>query len=114
MPARQYVQFLQSYWFNFLLSPLYIAADAGSVYEPHPKLSLEWDPEQLHPIEKNSSHARRTSSDPKGIDFPDGLPSVLADVSSYFSEPDGVPQSPQAQKKVIPGQEIWVYNGGAT
>jgi len=100
------------------MSSLCIAADAGSVYDPHPYLSLEWDPDQPHPTKQNEKHKRLMSSasiGPKGMELSNGLPSVLADAPSYFSEPNekvSRSQSPGGNKEVIPGHEIWVYDGG--
>ncbi|KAF8491943.1 hypothetical protein JB92DRAFT_2797405 [Gautieria morchelliformis] len=105
---------------NYRAACMIVTADAGSVYEPHPSLSLEWDPERPAPTKRMESHRRLKSQGvigPKLIELSNGLPPVLAGVPSSFSEPneDAAPgPSPRVQKEVVPGHEIWVYDGGTT
>jgi len=95
-----------------------VTADAGSVYEPHPNMSLEWD--------WNAPRSHKTVGDmtrtggssriipPKETELSSYLPSVITPVG-YPSEDNGnTTSSSRAQKEVIPGQEIWVYNDGTT
>ncbi|KAF8580672.1 hypothetical protein K439DRAFT_1648118 [Ramaria rubella] len=99
---------------------LLVTADAGSVYDPHPCLLLEWDPERSRTKKHFGGHARMLSSRsiaPMAMELPIGLPPILASRPPIYSEPytsiATVP-GPRAQKEVIPGQEIWVYDSGTT
>ena len=97
-----------------------VAADAGSVYEPHPSMSLEWDPGAPRTQRRSASISqtmRSTSIAPMGVEVSGSLPPVLPDgpVSYNGHTPDGPTQvSPLVQRQVVPGHEIWVYNSGET
>ncbi|KAJ1309680.1 hypothetical protein OPQ81_006444 [Rhizoctonia solani] len=93
-----------------------VTADAGSQYNPHPMLHLEWDP--LRPVHTSvGGHQRGRSIS--------AMPSPLSTVSSngpglpppvpYPSEPavrsQIYPPSQAYQQMDVPGHEIWVYSG---
>ncbi|KAJ7632470.1 hypothetical protein FB45DRAFT_978232 [Roridomyces roridus] len=83
-----------------------VTADAGSVYEPHPILTYEWDPD----VAPRKTH----NMNPKSLD----LPAHPADPTSW-STMNGLatagereaPRGPNARSESVPGQEIWVYAG---
>lgn len=95
-----------------------IAADAGSVYEPYPSVSLEWDPERPRSTPKGEGHSRSMSGiGLKATVLSNGLPPVLETVFPTNAEPfeDVSPsQSSRAQKAVITGHEIWCYDDNTT
>ncbi|ETW85467.1 hypothetical protein HETIRDRAFT_32709 [Heterobasidion irregulare TC 32-1] len=65
----------------WLGAALIVTADAGSIYEPHPMFTFQWDPDR--PAVSKRTH-------------------------------NGTSNGPHAQKRSVPGQEIYVYvgNGG--
>lgn len=91
-----------------------VTADAGSQYEPHPMLHLEWDPlRPVHSGPRGHQRGRSVSSVPTPISPPGG-PSFLQP-SPYPTEsmvsPSTSPPSHAYQQTDVPGHEIWVYRG---
>lgn len=86
------------------------AADSGSVYEPHPMLSFEWDPEKS--ATKQRTHKQNGASfdlephpsDPHSASVLNGL------ANSVNGKAD---RGPNAQSEQVPAHEIWVYAGQA-
>ncbi|KAF8522090.1 hypothetical protein BU17DRAFT_45307 [Hysterangium stoloniferum] len=99
---------------------LLVTADAGSIYDPHPNLSLEWDPDRPQPVRRMNTNRSRLISlrriGPKTTELSDGLPSVISGPLGYGTVSDDgyVSSGPRAQKTVVPGQEIWVYHQAST
>ncbi|KIJ37701.1 hypothetical protein M422DRAFT_60910 [Sphaerobolus stellatus SS14] len=95
-----------------------VTADAGSTYEPHPNMSFEWDPSAPRTSRRSASISttmRAAGIGPMGVEVSGSLPHMLPDTLSAFNgHADSVRTqlTPFAQKIVIPGQDIWVYNGG--
>jgi hypothetical protein len=81
-----------------------VAADAGSIYEPHPTFKYSWDPDQpLSPHRPSLSHGPLVDLGPHPAD-PTAQP--------FRSETEDEPyQGPNAQEKTVSGQEIYVYVG---
>lgn len=86
---------------------LIVTADSGSIYDPHPHLTYEWDPTL-----RISSHTRPAKcsfdlgphpADPHSI----VLPSSPSPASYYASNDNGMTNLSQS----VPGQELWVYGG---
>ncbi|KAJ7172632.1 hypothetical protein C8R46DRAFT_158797 [Mycena filopes] len=82
-----------------------VTADSGSVYEPHPMLSFEWDPDAKtkHQQPSNPTHSSFDlgphPADPSPYHTLNGLPS------------NGNSAGPNVQKEEVPAHEIWVYAG---
>ncbi|KXN82589.1 hypothetical protein AN958_02440 [Leucoagaricus sp. SymC.cos] len=88
---------------TWLGAALVVTADSGSIYEPHPKLSYEWDPDKLTP-----STLRPHPADPHSTVLP-GLP-ISATVSNGSAMVQEMP-GPNARKEDAYGQDIFVYAG---
>ncbi|KAF5354769.1 hypothetical protein D9756_005741 [Leucocoprinus leucothites] len=116
---------------TWLGAALIVTADSGSIYEPHPRLSYEWDPDSLTPStlrmmfgDKNDQgypeFARTASSNSqdRGGHLPYGLGPHPADPhstasssrSSSTSTASGMP-GPNARREDSYGQDIWFYAG---
>jgi hypothetical protein len=80
------------------------AADSGSVYEPHPILSFEWDPEQSAKLRKAHNGASFDlgphPADPYSTNTLNGLPA---------NENGEATRGPNARTEQVPAHEIWVY-----
>ena len=87
----------------FLTITLYSAADAGSIYEPHPMLTYEWDPE--NPLQSTRRHQSNSPFDlgPHPADPHSTVSSLNVDSNSQHST--------SHQNEHVPGHEIWVYEG---
>jgi hypothetical protein len=100
----------QGIWYGAVMV---VTADAGSQYDPHPMLHLEWDP--LRPVHTGANRhlrGRSTSSMPSPMS-PPGMPGY-PQPTPYPSEPSfrhRFQPSHAAQQTDLPGHEIWVYNG---
>ena len=86
---------------------LIVTADAGSVYEPHPHLTYEWDPTL-----RVSGHARKNtlSSFDLGPHPADPHSTILPSSPSptdYYASNGTASTFHQS----VAGQEIWVYGG---
>ncbi|GJJ11971.1 hypothetical protein Clacol_006209 [Clathrus columnatus] len=90
------------------------ALDAGSIYEPSPKMVLEWDPDQTNEARKSyqsSSVSRSTGMVLKATTVSPSLPSILTPVPAtngtlpYQTSVKG----PRWETKSISGTDIWVY-----
>lgn len=89
-----------------------VTDDAGSQYDPHPMLHLEWDP--LRPVQIGTiSHQDGRSMStlaspvvsPSTPSHPQPSPYLETSVQS-----DAFPPSHAYQQTDVPGHEIWVYN----
>jgi len=81
-----------------------VTADAGSHYDPHPVLSLEWDPDRpVHVQEEILAH------DPTVVPQPVSHPTFQSSTSKPFA--GAWPAGPRSQQSRNFGQEIWVYHG---
>ncbi|KAF7295060.1 C-CAP/cofactor C-like domain-containing protein [Mycena indigotica] len=89
---------------------LIVTADSGSVYDPHPTLSFEWDPDSSPANSLPSPIQDRPSYDlgPHPAD-----PSALHTLSNgiQFTASNGGSRGPHFRKEHVPGHEIWVYVG---
>ncbi|KAJ7109226.1 hypothetical protein C8R44DRAFT_280276 [Mycena epipterygia] len=89
---------------------LIVTADSGSVYEPHPMLSFEWDPEKSATIQRThkqngaSFDLEPHPSDPHSASVLNGLANSLNGKAV---------RGPKAQSEQVPAHEIWVYAGQA-
>ncbi|KZV99091.1 hypothetical protein EXIGLDRAFT_712467 [Exidia glandulosa HHB12029] len=99
-----------------------VTADAGSVYEPAPFLTLDWDPEK-RPDNQRSPHSEdygsangteRTNHLAEAGLAPhpaDIFPSAISPTPSQLMN---VPiEGPKKQSLKVSGQEIWFYQGRA-
>ncbi|KAJ7083825.1 hypothetical protein C8R43DRAFT_320318 [Mycena crocata] len=101
-PLLRYDTVENGVWYG---AAMIVTADSGSVYEPHPILSFEWDPDK----------SIKTQNTPKqyGASF---------DLSPHPADPHpsnsltGLPHSngkaghgPNFESQQVPGHEIWVY-----
>jgi hypothetical protein len=87
------------------------AADSGSVYEPHPILTFEWDPDLERKIQPKM-HKEHPSFDlgPHPADpnhTLNGLP--LDPINGNGNATHG----PNFRREQVPAHEIWVYAGHA-
>lgn len=88
-----------------------VAADAGSIYEPHPMLTYEFDPD------KQTTHQRvppESVNRARGQSYDLG-PHPADPTSTVLPTANGTPHiGPNAQVQHARGREIWVYagNGG--
>ena len=87
------------------------AADAGSIYEPHPMFTFQWDPDR--PAVSKRTHNGTSNGHGRSFDLG---PHPADPMASHVSPTtiDGQYKGPHAQKRSVPGQEIYVYvgNGG--
>ncbi|KAF8710206.1 hypothetical protein RHS03_01884, partial [Rhizoctonia solani] len=95
-----------------------VTADAGSQYDPHPILHLEWDPlRPVHTSAHGHQRGRSLSSMPSPISAVSTNGSGVPPPVPYPSEPaiasQQYPPSHIYQQTDIPGHEIWVYRGSA-
>ncbi|TFY74486.1 hypothetical protein EWM64_g9525 [Hericium alpestre] len=90
---------------------LIVTADAGSTYDPHPMLTYRWDPER--PTNLKKSHRNGTKSFDLGPHPADPMAAMYSATGGVFTNGSAV-EGPNAQKRQVPGQELWVYvgNGG--
>jgi hypothetical protein len=88
---------------------LIVTADAGSIYEPHPHFTYEWDPDY-----RISGHSRQKQhsfdlgphpADPHSTTLP------LSPSPTIYHASNGHGTPTTALRQSIPGQEIWVYGG---
>uniref|UniRef100_A0A0W0F8X0 PhoD-like phosphatase domain-containing protein n=1 Tax=Moniliophthora roreri TaxID=221103 RepID=A0A0W0F8X0_MONRR len=88
---------------------LIVTADSGSIYEPHPTLTYEWDPDA--PVKHQKARSRHRST--KSFDLgPHPADPHSTSVAVTTSQLNGVPEvSTHFRKELVPGQEIWVYGG---
>lgn len=108
-----------------------VTADAGSIYEPHPTLTYEWDPDrnvagglqnetagtgrrmsfELGPHPADPYSTVQPASHVHGMSASSST-SSSASGSYYVNGHNGV-RSPgsNASKEIVPGQEIYVYGG---
>ncbi|KAJ6547407.1 hypothetical protein B0H19DRAFT_954671 [Mycena capillaripes] len=86
-----------------------VTADSGSVYEPHPMLCFEWDPD-LETKKQPKSHKPNHPSFDLGPHPADpnhtlnGLPTISNGKTAL---------GPNARREQVPAHEIWVYAGNA-
>ncbi|TDL27575.1 hypothetical protein BD410DRAFT_812553 [Rickenella mellea] len=84
---------------------LIVTADAGSIYEPHPNLVYEWDPEM-------PTSMSRTASNRSGATF--SLGPHPADPYNFTPDLEGREangHSSSYRMEQTPGHEIWMYEG---
>ncbi|KAF7322852.1 C-CAP/cofactor C-like domain-containing protein [Mycena chlorophos] len=85
---------------------LIVTSDSGSVYDPHPTLAFEWDPDLSpisEPVERPSYELAPHPSDPN-----------MSNSLGYHpghSPTNGDSHGPNYQKEQVPGHEIWCYVG---
>jgi len=84
---------------------LIVTADSGSIYDPHPLLTYEWDPTQ----DISSRHPRSTTSLDLGPHPADPHSTILPSTSTITSEP--APSWEKPCREIVPGHEIYVYPG---
>ncbi|KAG6874079.1 hypothetical protein C0995_006936 [Termitomyces sp. Mi166 len=82
-----------------------VTADSGSIYEPHPTLTYEWDPDRSSP---HSTHPARSFD--LGPHPADPHSTILPTSSNGYANYTRPPGS-NVSKEVVPGQEIYVYGG---
>lgn len=91
-----------------LLTGAFIAADAGSTYDPNPRLTYSWDPDRPVKLPRaNSRQYQRGQSVDLGPHPADPLSLPRPTANGEYHGPNEV-------QKHVRGQEIWVYvgNGG--
>ncbi|KAH8117510.1 hypothetical protein DFH11DRAFT_1575443 [Phellopilus nigrolimitatus] len=81
-----------------------VSSDATSIYEPHPMLTYEWDPQGTG-ISRSTSHING-----KGRSFDLGPHPADPHSDAALLDANGSSlQSSTARKESVPGHEIWVY-----
>ncbi|KAJ7489860.1 hypothetical protein B0H11DRAFT_2156691 [Mycena galericulata] len=91
--------------FVWVLSVSSAAADSGSVYEPHPILSYEWDPDKsgnmgkTHNLNGKSFDLGPHPADPHPGSTLNGLPTVGNGKAA---------RGPNARSEQVPAHEIWL------
>lgn len=88
-----------------LLIVIFAAADAGSVYEPHPTLTYSYDPTAPGHISRNTSQkdGKPYTLGPHPADPTFNV--ACADSTELFEATPGMVH------RQVRGQEIWVYCG---
>lgn len=113
---------------------LIVTADSGSFYEPHPKLTYEWDPDKLTPTTlrelTNGHFVSEAPSSPQTSVF-NGSSKIrrqatMFDLGPHPADPHStvlpassggnftsttVDAGPNTSKEDSYGQEVWVYGG---
>ncbi|KAG6831194.1 hypothetical protein H0H92_012334 [Tricholoma furcatifolium] len=86
-----------------------VTADAGSIYEPHPTLTYDWDPDQTF----SNNHVQPTRSFDLGPHPADPHSTFFAAPMSPAPNGNGsyTMQGSNARQEIVPGQEIYVYGG---
>ncbi|KAF8061567.1 hypothetical protein FPV67DRAFT_1563868 [Lyophyllum atratum] len=91
-----------------------VTADSGSIYEPHPTLTYEWDPDASasyqSPQPARSFDLGPHPADPHSTIMPVSPVSIPPNMFTNGSG-NGRPTGGNASKEVVPGQEIYVYGG---
>ncbi|GLB35393.1 hypothetical protein LshimejAT787_0209580 [Lyophyllum shimeji] len=89
-----------------------VTADSGSIYEPHPSLTYEWDPDVRVPCQPaqptRSIDLGPHPADPHSTIMPT---SPVSSAPSSFINGNARPSGSNASKEVVRGQEIYVYGG---
>jgi hypothetical protein len=91
-----------------------VTVDGGSVFDPHPMLSLQWDPEQsVRRVPEAQVRARTVSERVQSVSaHPAGAYHGSPPIGvqpNHANHKNGRPSSVQSQ--VIPGHEIYVHYG---
>ncbi|QRV86604.1 transcription factor btf3 [Ceratobasidium sp. AG-Ba] len=117
-PLLRYDSVVNRVWYGAVMV---VTADAGSQYNPHPMLHLEWDP--LRPSHVRPSRHQRSQSvstipppmtpPPVAPGMPPPIPYPYQPHISQPVPPTSFQPTAAAQQNDIPGQEIWVYNGAS-
>src|ERR1700761_9320569 len=98
---------LKKSWLPYRLA---LAADAGSVYDPHPTMTLEWDPNS---DDSSPSTRRKRESNPSQhatlSPHPSNPHSVINAGLYMNGNANGIVAS--MQKMTIRAEELWVYAG---
>ncbi|TFK72175.1 hypothetical protein BDN72DRAFT_371720 [Pluteus cervinus] len=103
-PLLRYDTIHDSVWRGAVLI---VTADAGSVYDPHPLLTYEWDPD-IPSFADPRSHPQRSfdlghhPADPH---------STISPISISQSKSEQAIPGPNAKNMVVPAHELWVYAG---
>ena len=80
----------------------FVAADAGSTYEPYPTLKYCWDPK--HP----TPYQRQLSVQSTGVDLG---PHPADPMALHFQVNDGYLEGPDVVEQSAVGTELHVYSG---
>ncbi len=108
-----YIHFRLSCSSQQLNSISLLAADAGSIYEPHPTLTYAWDPDRSSRLARVASqtHGRNRSRSlhqlaPHPADPLSNVQPGDNNLHEYMSS-----MGPNAISQTVPAQQIWVYCG---
>ncbi|KAG8739041.1 hypothetical protein FRC10_006236 [Ceratobasidium sp. 414] len=116
-PLLRYDTVERGVWYG---AAMIVTADAGSQYDPHPMLHIEWDPLRPSHVGRASGHQRAQSMSslpppitlaPVAPGMPPPIPYTSRPHLSPPVSPAKIPPSRAAEQTDIPGQEIWVYRG---
>ncbi|PFH52428.1 hypothetical protein AMATHDRAFT_74220 [Amanita thiersii Skay4041] len=125
-PLLKYDTVVNNVWYG---AALIVTADSGSIYEPFPSLTYEWDPDQppsylIQPQWTASDGSTQSAStyelgphpaDPHSTVAP--ALSAQASVTSWAWQGvnngglDGKPRGINARSRIVKGQEIYAYAG---
>ncbi|KAJ7219131.1 hypothetical protein GGX14DRAFT_434737 [Mycena pura] len=87
---------------------LIVTADSGSIYEPHPMLSFEWDPD----IETKAPRNQTRASYDLGPHPADPSSTTLNGTHIFTNQGDSsAARGPNFRNEQVPAHEIWVYAG---
>jgi len=90
----------------------HLAADSGSIYEPHPTLTYEWDPDKASHSQFYRGHRPAARSFDLGPHPADPHSTILQNTALAGKPSNGkAPMGLNGQSEQVPGQEIWVYGG---
>lgn len=109
-PLLKYDTVINDIWHGAIMI---VTADSGSIYSPHPCVSLEWDPARPARFRTMSSSSAYHSPILSPVSKP-GHPADFYAGSQYSqaaSQPNNWIPSPLAGSSVVHGQELWVYHG---
>jgi hypothetical protein len=106
-PLLKYDTVINDIWHGAIMI---VTADSGSIYSPHPCVSLEWDPAGPERFRTTSSSSAYNSPNLPPANQP-GRPDDDSQHSQATTQPNDWIPSPLAGFSVVHGQELWVYSG---
>ncbi|KAJ7738523.1 hypothetical protein DFH07DRAFT_84470 [Mycena maculata] len=102
-PLLRYDTVEDGVWYGAVMI---VTADSGSVYEPHPILSYEWDPDKF--ANKQKTQPQNGKSFDLGFHPADPHPTALNGLSNDNGD---AAHGPNTRTEQVPAHEIWVYAG---
>lgn len=113
-PLLRYDTIENGVWYGAVMI---VTADAGSIYEPHPQVTLEHDPQ--NPLTRMSSDPASYHSSPlsptlSGFSHASHPSNLYPGGPAFLNAPPPVSPrspSPSTKRSDVTAEELWVYNG---